>query len=147
MTKPAKRKRTRAHDKHSLEPIPFGYLMTVDLYRCRAGACDDLGLCYNFLEALCERLHMTMQAPPFIFRSPKQYRSKAGLSGWVPLIESGIQIHTLSPKNFISIDVYCCHDIDAWKVVALANDTFEPKGWELGRIPRGLLYHEHEGSV
>ena len=88
---------------------PFGYLFTLDLYGCREGVCDDLAVCYQFLEDVVDELQMCKQAPPFIFRSDgKKHPDKAGLSGWVPLIESGIQIHTLSPKNFISIDIYSC---------------------------------------
>ena len=29
---------------------PFGYQLLLDLYDCKAGACDDLSLCYEFLE-------------------------------------------------------------------------------------------------
>ena len=41
---------------------------------------------------------MEKQAPPSIFRSDAtRFPDKAGLSGWVPLIESSIVIHTLDP--------------------------------------------------
>lgn len=121
---------------------PFGYLLTLDLYGCRPFAADNLSLCYDFLESLVKHLGMTTQAPPFIFRSPDAYPDKAGLSGWVPLIESGIQIHTLTPKNFISIDVYCCHEFDAEKVVAFARATFSPREVEMNQVARGLKYNE-----
>lgn len=121
---------------------PFGYLLTLDLYGCRPGAADDLSLCYNFLDGLVRHLGMTTQAPPFIFRSPEAYPDKAGLSGWVPLIESGIQIHTLLPKNFISIDVYCCHEFDAAEVVAYARKVFSPREVEMNQVARGLKYNE-----
>lgn len=121
---------------------PFGHLLTLDLYGCKAGACDDLSLCYDFLERLVAELGMTKQAPPFIFRSPAQYPDKAGLSGWVPLIESGIQIHTLSPKNFISIDIYCCREFASEHVTGIAQEFFAPRKVEMNRIARGLKYHE-----
>lgn len=129
-------------DRHRHEPEPFGYLLTLDLYGCRNGACDDLTACYNFLEALVKQLGMTMQAPPFLFRSPAQYPDKAGLSGWVPLIESGIQIHTLSPKHFVSIDIYCCHEFDKEHIVELARGYFTPAEVEMNQIPRGLKYND-----
>lgn len=123
-------------------PKPFGYLLTLDLYGCRPGAADDLTLCYDFLRSLVKELAMTMQAPPFIFRSPDAFPDKAGLSGWVPLIESGIQIHTLVPKNFVSIDIYCCGEFDIARLIALAEVTFHPREVEMNQMPRGLKYHE-----
>ena len=41
---------------------PFGFLFTLDLYECREGACDDISLCYDFLERLVEELKMQKQA-------------------------------------------------------------------------------------
>lgn len=122
---------------------PFGYLMTVDLYGCRLGVCDNLDLCYKFLEDIVEELKMKKQSPPFIFRSDSQkYPDKAGLSGWVPLIESGVQIHTLSPKNFVSVDVYSCHKFSPDNIKKFAQDYFEAKEVELNFIERGLKYND-----
>lgn len=124
------------------QPKPFGYLLTLDLYACKSGVCGDIALCYDFLEALVATLGMTKQSPPFIFRSPPEYADKAGLSGWVPLIESGIQIHTLVPKSFISIDVYCCHEFEAGAAIELAQATFAPRNFEANQMPRGIKYHD-----
>jgi S-adenosylmethionine/arginine decarboxylase-like enzyme len=85
---------------------------------------------------------MTAQSPPYIFRSPASFPDKAGLSGWVPLIESGIQIHTLIPKNFISIDVYCCRNFHSGKILKFARNVFHPQEVEMKKIARGLKYHE-----
>jgi S-adenosylmethionine/arginine decarboxylase-like enzyme len=126
-----------------MAPEPFGYLLTLDLYGCKPGACDDLDLCYRFLETLVDELGMTVQAPPFIFKSnAARFPDKAGLSGWVPLIESGIQIHTLTPKNFISIDVYCCRKFSTEKIVGVAHDFFEQQAVEMNSLLRGLKYNE-----
>jgi len=125
-----------------LDSEPFGYLMTLDLYGCKAGTCDDLNLCYKFLEDLVGKLKMTKQSPPFIFKSDEnKYPDKAGLSGWVPLIESGIQIHTLTPKNFISIDVYSCGKFTTDHIKEFVQDYFGCKEVEINYIERGLKYH------
>ncbi len=134
--------RRRKTDRMRVDPQPFGYLLTLDLYGCKDGVSDDLARCYEFLETLVKELGMHMQAPPFIFRSPTDYPDKAGLSGWVPLIESGIQIHTLTPKNFVSVDVYCCHHFDSKKVISVAHDFFDPKAVEMNQVARGLKYNE-----
>jgi S-adenosylmethionine decarboxylase len=84
---------------------------------------------------------MTKQSPPFIFKSDEhKYPDKAGLSGWVPLIESGIQIHTLTPKNFISIDVYSCKKFSTEHISDFAQDYFGCKEVEMNYIDRGVKY-------
>jgi S-adenosylmethionine/arginine decarboxylase-like enzyme len=127
------------------KPEPFGYLMTVDLYGCKPGACDDLDLCYKFLEDIVDELKMKKQSPPYIFRSDgKTYPEKAGLSGWVPLIESGVQMHTLTPKNFISVDVYSCHKFSNENISDFAKNYFGAKEIEINFIERGLKYNDTE---
>lgn len=121
---------------------PFGYLLTLDLYDCAPGVSDDITLCYNFLEDLVAELKMTQQSPPYIFRSDgKKYPDKAGLSGWVPLIESGVQIHTLVPKNFISIDVYSCRKFEIDNLKKFVEKYFHPREVEMNFIERGLKYN------
>lgn len=125
------------------KPAPFGYLMTLDLYGCKDGVCDDLNLCYQFLEKLVIKLQMTKQSPPFIFRSDGiKYLDKNGLSGWVPLIESGIQIHTLTLKRFISIDIYSCRNFAADNIKSFVKDYFGCKEVEMHYIERGTKYNK-----
>lgn len=122
---------------------PFGYLLTLDLYGCKKGVCDDLSLCYKFLEDLVEKLEMKKQSPPFIFKSDEvRYPDKAGLSGWVPLIESGIQIHTLTPKNFISIDIYSCKKFSPENIEEFARGYFGFQEFEQNFIERGVKYND-----
>lgn len=121
---------------------PFGYLMTVDLYGCKHGVCDDLDLCYRFLEDIVIKLKMTKQSPPFLFRSDgHKYPEKAGLSGWVPLIESGVQLHTLSPKNFISLDIYSCGKFSTENIKEFCRDYFSAKEVEMHFVERGIKYN------
>ena len=120
---------------------PFGYLQTLDMYDCKEGIADDLDSCYEFLEKLVDKLDMHKQSPPYIFRSDNEkYPDKAGLSGWIPLIESGIQLHTLTKKNFITVDVYSCREWEPKDVEEFARKWFEPKGIETAFIPRGTQY-------
>ena len=120
----------------------FGYQLLLDLYDCKTGASDDLTLCYEFLVAIVRRLKMEQQSPPFLFRSDgDKFPDKAGLSGWIPLIESGIQIHTLSPKNFISIDVYSCRKFDPDVVRPLVQEFFLPQRIDEQFLERGVDYY------
>ena len=72
--------------KESKEASAFGYQLLLDLYDCKSGACDDLALCYRFLDEIVEYLGMEKQAPPGIFYTDaKRFPDKAGLSGWAQI--------------------------------------------------------------
>jgi S-adenosylmethionine decarboxylase len=123
----------------------FGYQLLLDLYGCREGVCDDLTLCYQFLDDCVATLGMEKQSPPNIFRSDEvRFPDKAGLSGWVPLIESSIVIHTLTPKNFISIDVYCCRNFDIQKAKQKCQQYFAPGRMDEQFIVRGIDYYRSD---
>jgi S-adenosylmethionine decarboxylase len=88
---------------------------------------------------------MEKQSPPYIFRSDGvRFPDKAGLSGWAPLIESSIVIHTLTPKNFISIDIYCCKEFDLEKAKSFTRKFFLPERMDEFYIERGLDYYNQE---
>lgn len=119
----------------------FGYQLLLDLYKCKPGICDDLTGCYDFLDEIVEKIGMEKQAPPNIFRSDDvKYPYKAGLSGWVPLIESSVVIHTLSWKDFVTIDIYSCKWFDQKKALRYCKNTFKPKRTEQHFIERGQRY-------
>lgn len=123
----------------------FGYQLLLDLYGCKTGVCDDLSLCYQFLDEMVDKLGMEKQAPPNIFRSDeKRFPDKAGLSGWAPLIESSIVIHTLTPKDYISVDVYCCKAFDPQTARDMCRKFFAPKKIDEQYIERGLDYYKND---
>ena len=123
----------------------FGYQLLLDLYDCKEGVCDDLGLCYQFLDEIVGDLGMEKQSPPSIFRSPaEQFPDKAGLSGWAPLIESSVVIHTLTLTNFISIDVYCCKWFDLELAKSVCQKFFAPGRIDEQFIQRGKDYYKTE---
>ena len=123
--------------------VAFGYQLLLDLYSCRPGACDDLTLNYQFLDEMVEALGMEKQAPPNIFRSDAvRFPDKAGLSGWVPLIESSIVIHTLSVKDFISVDIYCCREFDAVFAEKFCREYFQPQRLDAQYLQRGKDYYK-----
>lgn len=130
------------------QTTPFGFQLLLDLYRCKPGACDDLGLCYDFLEKIVGVLRVEPQSPPYIFRTDaSRFPDKAGLSGWIPLVESGIQLHTLTCKDFISIDVYSCREFECAPVEAFVRSYFQPKRMDAQFLKRGLDYHEDSHGV
>ena len=121
----------------------FGYELLLDCYDCKPGVCGNLEHCYSYLDKLVDFIGMKKQEPPTIFRTDRNlYPDKAGLSGWVPLVESSIVIHTLSKKNFISIDVYSCGKYDPRKVIQFTKRYFKPKKLEQQYLERGKHYYQ-----
>ena len=127
--------------KKEKRPRVFGYELLLDCYECRPHVCGDLDHCYSYLDKMVDFIDMKKQEPPTIFRTDrKAFPDKAGLSGWVPLVESSIVIHTLSKNNFISIDVYSCKKFSPTKVLAFTKKYFSPKKVEKQFILRGKHY-------
>ncbi|MFH1338529.1 MAG: S-adenosylmethionine decarboxylase [Candidatus Omnitrophota bacterium] len=134
---------SKTNYKSDAKNTAFGFQLLLDLYDCRPGACDDLTLCYQFLDEVVGYLGMEKQAPPNIFRTPdERFPDKAGLSGWAPLVESSVVIHTLTPKNFISIDIYCCKEFDVNKAKHFVSKFFSPKRMDDQFILRGIDYYK-----
>jgi S-adenosylmethionine/arginine decarboxylase-like enzyme len=123
----------------------FGHSLHLDLYGVDRGLCDDIGFCYALLDELIERMGMHKQSPPFIFRSPDiEFPDKAGLSGWVPLIESGISIHTLTIVGFVSIDIYTCGFLNVADTTAFLVDRLHASSCEQQYLIRGAKYHDQQ---
>ena len=123
--------------------LGFSYLL--DMYGCLPGVADNLELHYGFLETLVDRLQITRMSQPAVIHGPRNhgdeiYPDKAGVSGWVPLIESGIQIHSIEPTHFITLDVYSCKPFKPQTVWEFAKQLFEFQNFEDHFIERGRSY-------
>ena len=120
----------------------FGQELLIDLYNCEASLVNNLDFNYKVLDELVDILKMQKQAPPFLFYSPVEFPDKAGLSGWVPLIESGIQLHTLTAKNFVSIDIYTCGNLVINDVLSYLKKKYQAREVEHKFFLRGEKYYE-----
>jgi S-adenosylmethionine/arginine decarboxylase-like enzyme len=110
--------------------------------------CNDIGYCHDVLVSLVSFLGMNQQSPPFIFRTPEGFNPEMeGLSGWIPLIESGISIHTLTRKGFVSIDLYTCGRLDEDSAKSYLCDKFKPTHFESQVLVRGSQYYSDEPEV
>lgn len=126
---------------------PFGYSYLLDMSNCAPGVADDLELHYRFLEKLVDKLGMTRMSQPFVIHGPtlhgqEIFPEKAGVSGWCPLIESGIQIHSLEPSHFITLDVYSCREFLPINVFMFAKETFGFTEHEEHWLVRGNKYQQ-----
>ncbi len=131
--------------------MPFGYSHLLDMYDTAPGVADDLELHYRFLERLVDVLKMTRMSQPVVIHGPTAlgveiYPEKAGVSGWQPLIESGIQIHSMEPTHFITLDVYSCQEFNPQVVNEMAERYFKFKDFESHWVPRGTRYPATRGT-
>ena len=127
---------------------PLGYSYYLDMYDCKPGTADDMELTYRFLERLVDKIGMTRMSQPVVIHAPtlngvEVYPEKLGVSGWVPLIESGIQIHSIEPTHFITLDLYSCKEFDPQVVIDYARECFGFSSHEDHFFVRGERY----GSV
>jgi S-adenosylmethionine/arginine decarboxylase-like enzyme len=127
----------------------FGKILMLDLYKCKKGVCDDLELHYRFLEELVERLGMQKLCQPVCLHAPVRfengkrieiYPEKTGVSAWIGLITSGIQVHSCEESGFCSIDVYTCGELDVEKVVEFCKEIFQPEDLDSSMMNRGIRY-------
>lgn len=132
------------NEKKSRSADVYGYYLALDIYGCRHEAVGDIKDCYLYLDGLPEVLSMEKaSAPCLVYTDEKNYPDKAGLSGWVPLVHpkthhlSGVSIHTLTPTDFISIDIYSGEPIDSEKVKAFTDQFFHPERMEEQYLVRG----------
>ena len=103
----------------------FGFHLILDCYRCNPEHLDNIDSCYRFLDELVEIVGATKQTQPYVFRTPDEFEGKEGLSGWVPLVESGISIHTLTGSRFISLDVYSCKEFSIEDIKLFTRQFFQ----------------------
>lgn len=116
----------------------WGYHLIVDCFGCSKDACCNIDRGYEFLDKICVFLKMTKQTQPYIFKTCETtFPGRPGYSGWIPIIESGIQIHTSAANGFISIDVYSCKVYDPAEVVDFVKNWFDPAEIETQLVHRG----------
>lgn len=124
--------------------MAFGYHLMLDMYECNLDQMTDFDVCYRYLEKIPDVIGTNKQSEPFLVKTDgERFPDKAGFSGWVPLVDSGVSIHTLDPMRFISIDVYTCKQMTPEVMEAVkrfTRETFSPGDWEEKFVLRGENY-------
>lgn len=126
----------------------FGYYLMLDIYDCDPGTMEDIRGCYKYLDGLADILGLERLSPPFVVcTDSKKYPDKAGLSGWIPFWNkkdntfAGSSVHTLTPANFISLDIFSCKKFDKEVIIDFVKKTFKPRKIEEQYLSRGMVRH------
>jgi S-adenosylmethionine/arginine decarboxylase-like enzyme len=125
--------------------MPFGYSFLIDAYGVKPELTDSLEVCYRFLEELVDKLGMDKASAPLVIHGPKDYGVErrpdlAGISAFIPLLQSGIAFHSVNDKGFITIDVYSCSWINEDMVIEYVRQVYNPTNIETHFVQRGVSY-------
>jgi len=119
----------------------FGYHLIMDLYGCSDEKLDSIEEGYKYLDTVPRLIGTDRQGPPYVVRTDAiKYPDKAGISGWIPVVDSGISLHTVVPTKFVSIDVYTCKEFDPDKIKDFTIKFFNPQKIEEKFFFRGEEY-------
>jgi len=118
----------------------YGFHLMLDCYQCDPEKLNNIDACYSFLDMLVDKIGMHKQTQPYVFRTPDSFKGQQGLSGWVPIVESGISIHTLTETEFVSLDIYSCRRFDIQKIISFTQQFFNPGEIETNFVLRGQKY-------
>ena len=79
-----------------------------------------------------------------ITQKTELYPEKSGVSCWQGLIESGIQIHSCSPVQFSTIDIYSCNDFDKYipPIKEFLQTNFKFQDYDEHFVIRGAKYYQ-----
>jgi S-adenosylmethionine decarboxylase len=103
---------------------------------------EDKELIYDLLDRYPGEIGMTKIAPPYVFRYIGSKPEDWGISGFVPIAESHISIHTFVERCLVNIDVFSCKDFDAQQVMQDLKERLSLHTLKGYLLKRGL---DHSG--
>jgi S-adenosylmethionine decarboxylase len=118
----------------------------LDLAECDSRMLDDLDLCFSLLDGLPEKLAMTKNTAPHVFRYKGLVPEEQGITGVVVIAESHISVHTYPIKKYAFIDIFSCKPFDFEMATAHCVDFFKSERPKSHLVARGELFSKREGS-
>ena len=109
----------------------------------------------KWLENYPAEIGMTRISPPYVLRYVGPVLEDWGISGFVFIAESHIDIHTFVEQNYINIDIFSCKDFDTEKAIKDFREEFQliklrtclidrewPEAESAMSNPQSFIYHE-----
>ena len=131
--------------------VPFGYMAGYDIYGAKGPMMDNSEASNKaikkFLVALVKELGMIVAEPPLSYMSSereKETMMHVGASAFIPLEDSGIQMHTIvnAEPAFACIDVFSCKEFEPKKIAKFLKKEFQTDHIHYEFIHRGREYND-----
>jgi len=118
----------------------FGPHLTLDLKGCNKDKLKDLGLIFDLLNTLPDKIGMTKITQPYVFPYSGLVPEDKGVTGVIIIAESHISIHTFEEKDYVFVDIFSCKPFDYELAAEHLIETFEAKEVSKNVLKRGLNF-------
>ena len=117
----------------------FGEHLTLDGYRGDKQKLNSQKLVRKCLNELPKLLNMKkLSRPEVYFAKANDKKDPGGWSGFVVIAESHISLHTFPGREFLSADVYTCHNgMNRKFIVSYLKEQFGLRQTEVNFLKRG----------
>ena len=129
--------------------------LIIDGYSSNQKILRDEDFLRKWLENYPAEIGMTRISPPYVLRYVGPVLEDWGISGFVFIAESHIDIHTFVEQNYINIDIFSCKDFDTEKAIKDFREEFQliklrtclidrewPEAESAMSNPQSFIYHE-----
>lgn len=128
----------------------FGYRLhiQIDGHKCAVDSLDSIeGVRQALLESLGP-LGLKALMPPYVYEYAGLHTVDRGVSGFVLLQEGGhVSIHTFPEKEFVSIDVFSNHVLDAEVAIGCFQESFGFERYTHRELIRGMEFPKGAGCA
>lgn len=118
----------------------FGPHLLMDLWGCPSEVCDNLGLHFDYLNEVPERIDMTKITQPYVFPYAGKIPEDRGITGQVVIAESHLSVHSFTEKGFVFLDIFSCKPFDVDIAIVEILKRFQPKEYDHWIIKRGRMF-------
>ena len=115
----------------------FGPHLMMDCRGCNRDKIADVGLVWNFLNDLPEKIGMTKIIQPYVFPYSGLVPEDKGVTGMVIIAESHLTFHSFTEKDYFFFDLFSCKPFDVEATRQYIMDAFEVKEADVHFVERG----------
>ncbi len=111
---------------------PVGIHALLDFYGVAPERLTDAGLLAECLCSAARAAGMTPLSAPALYHFPG-----GGLTGYLPLAESHIAMHTYPERGYLAADVFTCGSCGPEEAIAVLRRVLLPVHEQIQLLPRG----------
>jgi len=99
--------------------------LIIDGYSDNQEILQDEDFLRDWLRSYPSRIGMNTISPPYVLRYIGPKVEDWGISGFIFIAESHINVHTFVARNYVNIDVFSCKDFDTDQAIKDIQDKFQ----------------------